>query len=283
MKYANYDPAAVESLNQYGAYWAFASGTDVVDYYLHLAYRLKDKTEWVKQALLFVGFDSATAANPEHQQLVIFDQKEMDAQWEAGTPNGEYGRKSLRPMWTDADGESIFQYVRSTFQVCVNPGKGEGHLVTDASMCEHRDVPVPEEAENAILTQNWHEITGCPKNGEYYPEPRPRTFEECIEQCPDKNGDLYCAHAPTMDGLNRDSVISCIDYYNDHIHLVSGPEAIVLSRIFFEKCMSFNPLFTGLGLGWNHATQNTTGTEWLVRGDIALTSIGASAPLPLWQ
>jgi len=286
MNYVSYDPAAVESLNQYGAYWAFASGTDVVEHYLHLANTLKDKTEWVKQALLFVGFKPDTAANPGKQQLVIFDQKEMDEQWEVGTPNGAHGRKSLRPMWTDDDGESIFQYVRSPFQVCVNPGKGEGHTVTDATMCEERSVPIPEEAEMGILTQNWHTITGCPQgdNGdEYYPEPRPRTLKECIEWCPDKNGDLYCNHADEMDRLNRRSVISCIDYYNDHVNLVSGPEAIVLARVFFEKCMSFNPLFTGLGLGWNHQAQNVTGTEWLVRGDIALGAVGGSAPLPLWQ
>jgi len=271
------------SCSQYGGYWTFASGTDVVDKYLDLAFKTKDKTEWVKQALLFVGFDSATANNPGKQQLVVFDQKLMDDQWMAGVPNGAHGRKSLRPMWTDGDGESIFQYLGKTFQVCVNPGKGNGDTVTDSTMCEDRLVPIPEEAETGITTENWLTITGCDSygGGQYYPEPKPMTYEECIAKCPDS--EVYCKYSDAMTPISYSSVIECIDYYLANYELVSGHEAVILARVFFEKCLSFNPLFTGLGYGWNHQTQNITGTEWLVRGDVALSNIGAAEPFPLWN
>ena len=37
--------------------------------------------------------------------------------------------------------------------------------------------------------------------------------------------------------------------------------------------MAFNPWFTGLGLGYNLETGKTTGSEWLVRGEVALEDL----------
>ena len=96
--------------SQYGAYWAFASGVDVLDHYFRLAWTYKDRNEWVTQALVYVGFKASDAEKPGKQQLVIFDQDKMDEQWEAGTPDGKYGPKSLKPIWED-----IFECLENPF------------------------------------------------------------------------------------------------------------------------------------------------------------------------
>jgi len=277
MKYA---PSPAQTLNQYGAYWAFASGMDVLDHYLYLAMTLQDEAAWIKEALIYVGFSASQAADPGKQQLVIFDQNKMDDLWLMGTPDGKHGHMSFQPRWEDGV-ESIFDYLASPFQVCFNEDKDNGNTITDATMCYERTVPIPEEAKNGILTQNYEKITGC---GGGYPLPEDRykmTLGDCIDYCPGANGVEYCGYSDRMNQENRVSSVACIDYYLANYELVSGESAVMMARAFFENCLSFNYLFTGLGLGYSQVARNTTGTEWLVRGDIDLHLLGASEPYPL--
>jgi len=277
MNYVSFDVA--QSLNQYGAYWAFASGVDVLDYYLYLAKTLNDKTAWVKQALVYVGFSESAAADPGKQQLVIFDQDKMDEQWLAGTPNGEHGRKSLQPIWKD-EGEDIFDYLGSPFQVCFNPDKENGNTVTDASMCTEKTVKIAEDVIADMLAANYEKLTGC-TGGYPYPEGLRLTKADCEANCPGENGVEYCSYSAPMSTANRESTTACIQLYLDQYELVSGNSAALLARAFFEQCLSFNPYFTGLGLGYSTVAGNTTGSEWIVRGDIALNLLDASEPFVL--
>ena len=197
------------TFSQYGAYWAFASGVDVLDYYLYLAKTLNDKTAWVKQALVYVGFSESAAADPGKQQLVIFDQDKMDEQWLAGTPNGEHGRKSLQPIWKD-EGEDIFDYLGSPFQVCFNPDKENGNTVTDASMCTEKTVKIEEDVIADMLATNYEKLTGC-TGGYPYPEGLKMTKADCEANCPGENGVEYCSYSAPMSTANRES--------NDRKHL----------------------------------------------------------------
>merc|ERR1719219_2886542 len=74
---------------------------------------------------------------------------------------------------------------------------------------------------------------------------------------------------------------ACVDIY------IAGPDNVwpsddldkltLWTRAFFEQCMGMNPWFTGLGLGYDPTNKRTTGNEWLVRGDKAVTSASLDA------
>ena len=147
--------------SQYGGYWTFAGGVDVAERYLGFARDLQDKLEFAKAALYYVGFSANDIeTNTNKQQLVVFDQAKMDSEWLAGTPNGEHPYQSFQPTWDAV----IFDYLPYPFQVCSNPGKGDGHTETTAEQCTEKEVHIqPDDVIENIKAMSYMEITGCPE------------------------------------------------------------------------------------------------------------------------
>jgi hypothetical protein len=130
----------------------------VADYFLFLAKKNSpDKTAFITEALYYVGFGSIEG--DYKQQLVVFDQVEMDNQWGAGAPNENLPYHSFQPIWDD-----VFEYIRYPFQVCQNPNSGKHEdTIANAGDCYERSIEIPEEAKANIKGMNYTEITGCPE------------------------------------------------------------------------------------------------------------------------
>lgn len=226
----------------------------------------KNKKEFVRQALYYVGFGvkyvTELIDGGKKSQIVIFDQKLMDQEWLAGTPNGKLPYRSFQPTWASV----MNIYLPSDFQVCFNPDKGNGHTISGRDDCTQKRVTIPEIARVEIASQTYQDLTGCPREIQ----------NDCKSECtfdPVK-GAKYCGYKDTLNTENRKSTVACIDKYNELAQ--STEDAILKARAFLEACMSFNGFFTGTGRGWSVVDGRETGTEYLVRGDIAHTSLGAT-------
>jgi len=262
-----------QTLNQYGGYWTFGSGPDVANKFLVIANRTRNKADFVTQALIYVGFTAEEAQDPGLSQLVVFDKTLMDIEWGAS----EAGQSSFLAIWED-----VFSYLKNSFQVCVNPEKGNGNSITTPDQCETRTVDIPEPARGSILGMNYLKMTGCTK-GYPYPEGRQReSAQACEDRCPNEHGAEYCSFLMPMQTANYNSSIVCIDNYLAQKEFVDGYNTTLLARAFFEQCLSFNGLFTGLGQGYNIVANEITGSEYIVRGDIDLEKLGANEPYPLY-
>jgi len=271
-----------ESLDQYGRYWTFAGGRDVAIHYLGLAKNESSKENFVKEALYYVGFGVSDVETTEDQiQLVVFDKKLMDQQWEAGVPAPSMNLpfRSFQPKWDFL----ISSYLNNDFQICYNPNKTDtGETVTTAEQCQKRKVVIDQQdVISNIKGMNYTEISGCKEGFPITPDEMMFDKPGDIAKCKTKCSDAYCEMLVNFRYDNFNSTTNCIDSFLAQKDNTFGQNATMLTRAFFEECMSMNPFFTGGGVGWSVAENRTTGTEWIVRGDIASRDVGASQPLVL--
>jgi len=267
-------PKLPDSLNKYGGYWSFASGVDVLKHFLDLAKSSKgDKTLFIEEAFYYVGFGKGKIDTSGDTKYIItvIDQEAMDDQWGIAAPDPEekYPYHSFQPLWDD-----MFAYLENEFQVCHNPGSPDQDTVSRPEDCGHTNAEIPELARINIVSTNYTELTGC-KEGFLLTDSdfRYESRETCSERCPgpaycgDKCQGQYCESLKILQDASYAGSVECVKAFNTKR---GSLDETLWSRAFFEQCLGFNEWFTGLGFGYSPAQNQVTGTEFIVRGDIAL-------------
>jgi len=256
-------------------FWAFASGKDAAENWLIQANNFPTRQEFTQYVLLTVGFgpEDIDLSGGIRYQMIVFNNKLGDKIWRAGMPAPELlpeaHQQSFQPVW-----KQVFSYLSSDFMVCSSPSVPRFPPVSVARDCEVLQAVIPVAAQTEILSLSYSDLTGC-RGG--FPEARPGGGGgvDCRARCPGSQGETYCQYIAAFQAAYLLGSRGCVDMFNSESR--GEAEEARWARAFFEVCFDFNPYFTGLGVGYNEATRQTTFTEWLVRGDVALEDMEFSA------
>jgi len=267
------------SLSTHSLMWVFVSEWTVLNTFLDFAAEecsisganggRCDRTLLIERMMNYAGFDSddiyGNINNAEFNNftMVIVDQQKTTDAW-----NFDLG--PFQPKW-----DELYSYLSSPtgFQVCNDDGCEEKHMPAEfyATLTGGPSQP------NGI--KDYPALTGC--------EPGftgPWTKADCSEYETMK-GAFYASFCPDNSPCGS---TACVDIYTagpDNVWPSDDLDKLTLwTRAFFEQCMGMNPWFTGLGLGYDPTNKRTTGNEWLVRGDKAVTSASLDAAyVVLWN
>jgi len=271
------------SLSKHSLMWVFVSDWTVLNTFLDFASEecsftgakagRCNRTLLIERMMNYVGFDSndifANINNADFNNftMVIVDQQKTTDAW-----NFDLG--PFQPKW-----DELYSYLSSPegFQVCDNNGCHKRHMPAEFYATLTGGPSQPNGIKDySALTAHCLGFTAGP-----WPT-GPRADCSVYETMKAAFFDSFCPdHSPC-------GSTACVDIY------IAGPDNVwpsdnldkltLWTRAFFEQCMGMNPWFTGLGLAYDPTNKRTTGNEWLVRGDKAVSSASLDAAyVVLWN
>lgn len=196
----------------------------------------KDRRSFAEKALHHVGVKNK---NANRYQLVAFDYGRMERAWQKLD-----GKKHFQATW-----DNIFNYLGRGFKVCDKYGK-----------CVNGKVRISSAAKNIMKANSYHQLTkGTPEAAW-----ETKHFLKILDD----------------NSIPYDGSVSCVQKYETLKPSWvkknrQGRQEAVWARVWLEKCMAASDLFTGNGRGRNAVTGRTTGTEFIVRGDLSFGILDA--------
>lgn len=251
------ETALAPTLSQNNNFFVFAYGTDVLNKFLKLSEAVEDYDKMLQHIMNYVGFNNDVIDLKLRYFLTSFEiPSELPYNLQFNPPsNMDY----LKPTW-----EMLSNYLRgkypgnsdrANFQVC-------NGTYPQLSCFPNTRVEIDDETFEFLKTTSYFDLTGCspgyPMLARNTKSPTPRcyfynTMKAKLQEAQTAGGTPYC-----------------LDYFKENTEYF---EPLRFTRAFFEVCLGLQPYFSGTGRDFNPETGETTGREFVVRGDIPLDQL----------
>ena len=152
--------------SKYGVFWAFSTGEDVASEWLQFAQEANgDRRAFAERVLLHVGFSQQdiNSSRSKRWHMVVFDLDDMDSAWREVD-----GHQSFQATW-----DNMFEYLGGVYTAChsesdtTNTCDGTPEVDGDSCDCKVFEgaVMISAEAQTALKTRTWAELTSCADEG----------------------------------------------------------------------------------------------------------------------